>query len=105
MANSHVLLGVNPGASISEVIQVKKISEIVIPCRGGVNLISSGTSSSSLLNVENKEIFYFEFNDDHLNKIDNVKLALILLQVLKIMLVLQCLDRIVVLSTGTHKLY
>ncbi len=77
MANSHVLLGVNPGASISEVISgEKKISEIVIPCRGGVNLISSGTSSSNLLNVENKKRYsILNSIDDHLNKIDNVKLV------------------------------
>ena len=38
MANSHVLLGVNPEHSISDVINNKKISEIIVPSKSGYNL-------------------------------------------------------------------
>ena len=66
MANSHVLLGVNPEYSISDVINnEKKLSEIVVPSKSGVQLISGGTASSNLLNVENKKRYAI------LNQIDN----------------------------------
>ena len=42
MANSHVLLGVNPEYSISDVINnEKKLSEIVVPSKSGVRLYST----------------------------------------------------------------
>ena len=54
MANSHVLLGVNPQYSIADIIAGnKKISEIVISTKSGINLISGGTASDNLLNIEN----------------------------------------------------
>ena len=40
MANSHVLLGINPEVSLSEVISGRKrISEVIVPCKSGINLI------------------------------------------------------------------
>ena len=54
MANSHVLLGVNPEFSISDVISGdKKISEIIENYKKGIDLISGGTASNNLLNLEN----------------------------------------------------
>ena len=42
MANSHVLLGVNPDLTIAEVISgEKKIEDVVMPSKSGVNLILS----------------------------------------------------------------
>tara|TARA_X000001036_G_scaffold330063_1_gene308740 strand:+ start:92 stop:889 length:798 start_codon:yes stop_codon:yes gene_type:complete len=77
MANSHVLLGVNPGMSLSEVISGnKKISDVIIPCKGGVNLISGGTATSNLLNVENKKRYaILNSIDEHLKGINDVKLV------------------------------
>ena len=40
MANSHVLLGVNPGLTISDVISGEKnICDVIIPCKSGIKLI------------------------------------------------------------------
>ena len=77
MANSHVLLGVNPEHSISDVISdKKKISEVVVPSKSGVQLISGGTASSNLLNVENKKRYsILNQIDSHLKSINNVKLV------------------------------
>ena len=76
MANSHVLLGVNPEYSISDVINnEKKLSEIVVPSKSGVRLIS-GTASSNLLNVENKKRYaILNQIDSHLNGLNDVKLV------------------------------
>ena len=77
MANSHVLLGVNPEYSISDVINnEKKLSEIVVPSKSGVRLISGGTASSNLLNVENKKRYaILNQIDSHLNGLNDVKLV------------------------------
>ncbi len=77
MANSHVLLGVNPGLSVSEVISgEKKLSDVIIPCKSGIKLISGGTASNNLLNVENKKRYaILNAIDDHLKKLDKVKLV------------------------------
>ena len=77
MANSHVLLGVNPGLTVSDVISGEKhISDVIIPCRGGIKLISGGTASSNLLNVENKKRYsILNAIDDYLKNIENVKLV------------------------------
>ncbi len=77
MANSHVLLGVNPEHSISDVISdKKKISEVVVPSKSGVQLISGGTASSNLLNVENKKRYsILNQIDSHLKSINDVKLV------------------------------
>jgi len=76
MANSHVLLGVNPQYTISDVIKGnKKISEIVIPNKSGINLISGGTASDNLLNMENiKRYSILNEIDNYLKKEGNVKL-------------------------------
>ncbi len=66
MANSHVLLGVNPEFSIADVISgEKKISDIVVSNKNGINLISGGTATSNLLNLENVKRYSI------LNEIDN----------------------------------
>ena len=66
MANSHVLLGVNPEYDLSNVINgQKKIEEIVVNTNTGVHLISGGSSASDLLNLSNSKRFHV------LNEIDN----------------------------------
>ena len=77
MANSHVLLGVNPEHSISDVINnKKKISEIIVPSKSGVQLISGGTASNNLLNVENKKRYsILNQIDSHLKDQNDVKLV------------------------------
>ena len=77
MANSHVLLGVNPEHSISDVINnEKKISEIIVPSKSGVQLISGGTASNNLLNVENKSRYsILNQIDSHLKNLNDVKLV------------------------------
>ena len=53
MANSHVLLGVNPEHSISDVINnKKKISEIIVPSKSGVKLIFQKCENNSYLNLK-----------------------------------------------------
>ena len=77
MANSHVLLGVNPEFTIADVISgEKKISEIVVSNKSGINLISGGTASSNLLNIENlKRYSILNEMDSYLKKFGNVKLV------------------------------
>ncbi len=77
MANSHVLLGVNPEHSISDVINNEKnLSEIVLQSKSGVQLISGGTASSNLLNVENKKRYaILNQIDNHLKDLNDVKLV------------------------------
>ncbi|MBC10836.1 MAG: hypothetical protein CMP32_02865 [Rickettsiales bacterium] len=77
MANSHVLLGVNPELTIAEVISgEKKIEEVVIPTNSGINLISGGTAESNLLNVDNnKRYSILNEIDNHLEKRNDVKLV------------------------------
>jgi len=77
MANSHVLFGVNPEVSLSDVISGNKdISEVMIPCSNGINLISGGTAETNLLNIENRKRYsILNEIDSHLKKIDDVKLV------------------------------
>ena len=66
MANSHVLLGVNPEFTIADVISGKKnISDVIVKNKNGINLISGGTASDNLLNMENSKRYSI------LNEIDN----------------------------------
>ena len=66
MANSHVLLGVNPEFTIADVISGKKnISDVIVKNKSGINLISGGTASDNLLNMENSKRYSI------LNEIDN----------------------------------
>ena len=77
MANSHVLLGINPKFTLADVISgQKKISEIIESNKTGVNLISGGTASENLLNMENvKRYSILNEIDSHLKKSGNVKLV------------------------------
>ncbi len=76
MANSHVLLGLNPKYSISDVISGdKKISEIIESSKNGINLISGGTASNNLLNLENvKRYSILNEIDTYLKGFGNVRL-------------------------------
>ena len=76
MANSHVLLGINPKYSISDIISgKKKISEIIETSKNGINLISGGTASNNLLNLENtKRYSILNEIDNHLKGYQNVRL-------------------------------
>lgn len=77
MANSHVLLGINPEFTIADVISgEKKISEIVVPSKNGINLISGGTASNNLLNMENmKRYSILNEMDSYLKESGSVKLV------------------------------
>ena len=76
MANSHVLLGVNPGLNVSDVISGEKYFRHHNTLQSGIKLISGGTASSNLLNVENKKRYsILNAIDNHLKNIDNVKLV------------------------------
>lgn len=77
MANSHVLLGVNPEYTISDVISgKKKISEVVVSNKNGINLISGGTASDNLLNMENiKRYSILNEIDSYLKKEGSVRLV------------------------------
>ncbi len=76
MANSHVLLGINPQFSIADVISgEKKISEIIETNKNGINLISGGTASNNLLNLENvKRYSILNEIDTHLKGSGNFRL-------------------------------
>lgn len=76
MANSHVLLGVNPEYTLSDVLSGnKKIEEIVEDTNSGVRLISGGSATSNLLNIENDKRFnVLNEIDVYLKKFENVKL-------------------------------
>ena len=80
MANSHVLLGVNPKYSISDVISgEKKISEIIENYRIGIDLISGGTASNNLLNLENvKRYSILNEIDNNIKNFKNVKITIFL---------------------------
>ena len=55
---------------------MKKISEIIVPSKSGVQLISGGTASSNLLNVENKKRYaILNQIDSHLKDLNDVKLV------------------------------
>ena len=55
---------------------LKNISDVIIPCKSGIKLISGGTAASNLLNVENKKRYsILNAIDNHLKNINNVKLV------------------------------
>ena len=61
MANSHVLLGDNPPNTLADVLSGDKtIKDVVFKNKYGVNLISGGTASNNVLNIENKTLKYFK---------------------------------------------
>ena len=76
MANSHVLLGDNPSFTIADVISGnKKVSEIIYKNKYGINLISGGTASNNVLNIENKARYsILNGIEDHLMKFNSLKL-------------------------------
>ena len=76
MANSHVLLGVNPTNNLSSVINGnKKISEVVVKTDYEIELVSGGSATSDLLNLENKKRFrVLNEIDDYLKNYEKVKL-------------------------------
>ena len=76
MANSHVLLGVNPTNNLSSVINGnKRISEVVVKTDYGIELVSGGSATSDLLNLENKKRFrVLNEIDDYLKNYEKVKL-------------------------------
>ena len=76
MANSHVLLGKNPKFTLAEVISgEKKISDVIESNKTGINLISGGTATENLLNMENvKRYSILNEIDNYLKKFGNVKL-------------------------------
>ncbi len=77
MANSHVLLGVNPEFTLANVISgEKKISDIIVSNGNGINLISGGTASNNLLNIENvRRYSILNEIDGYLKKFGSVKLV------------------------------
>ncbi len=77
MANSHVLLGVNPTNSLSSVINGdKKITDVVVKTDSGIELVSGGSATSDLLNLENKKRFrVLNEIDNYLKNDENVKLV------------------------------
>ena len=76
MANSHVLLGINPKFTLADVISgEKKISDVIESNKTGINLISGGTATENLLNMENvKRYSILNEIDNYLKKFGNVKL-------------------------------
>ena len=76
MANSHVLLGINPKYSLSNVLNgAKQLNEIIEKTESGVELVSGGTATSELLNLENEKRFLvLNEIDKYLDKFENVKL-------------------------------
>ena len=71
MANSHVLLGINPKFTLADVISgEKKISDVIESNKTGINLISGGTATENLLNMENvKRYSILNEIDNYLNKV------------------------------------
>lgn len=56
MANSHVLMGLNPKKNLSNVIGGKaSINDIICETPSGVELVSGGAASSELLNLNNNQ--------------------------------------------------
>lgn len=76
MANSHVLLGVNPQYSLSHVLNGEKtVDDVVEKTLSGIDLVSGGTATSDLLNLGNEKRFLvLNEIDNYLKRYDNVKL-------------------------------
>lgn len=77
MANSHVLLGDNPKYTLADVISGKKtISEAIYKNKHGINLISGGTASNNVLNIENKSRYsILNGIENHLLNFNSLKLV------------------------------
>ncbi len=76
MANSHVLMGLNPKKSLSNVVNGKSnINEIICETSSGVELVSSGTASSELLNLNNNQRYnLINSVENYLSNKEKVKL-------------------------------
>ncbi len=76
MANSHVLLGVNPEYNLSNVLNgSKKINSIVVNTDSGIKLVSGGSATSDLLNLSNEKRFgLLNEIDKYLADFEKVKL-------------------------------
>ena len=56
MANSHVLLGINPDLTLLDVMNGKKnIRDVVFKTNRGVEMVSGGAATSELLNHTNNQ--------------------------------------------------
>ena len=76
MANSHVLLGDNPTHTLADVLSgSKSVSEVIYKNKYGVNLISGGTASNNVLNIENKSRYsILNGIENHLLNFNSLKL-------------------------------
>ena len=76
MANSHVLLGDNPTYTLADVLSgSKSVSEVIYKNKYGVNLISGGTASNNVLNIENKSRYsILNGIENHLLNFNSLKL-------------------------------
>ena len=77
MANSHILLGINPEVNLSDVVAGQKtLKDAIIPSPSGINLISGGTAVGNLLNMDNTRRYsILNSIDNHLREIKDVKLV------------------------------
>jgi flagellar biosynthesis protein FlhG len=76
MANSHVLLGDNPTHTLADVLSGSKtVSEVIYKNKYGVSLISGGTASNNVLNIENKSRYsILNGIENHLLNFNSLKL-------------------------------
>ena len=76
MANSHVLLGVNPSYNLANVLNgSKKIDDVIVNTESGIKLVSGGSATSDLLNLSNEKRFgLLNEIDNYLSEFDKVKL-------------------------------
>ena len=77
MANSHVLLGVNPEYTLENILKNEKtISEVIVKTDSGVELVSGGSASTDLLNLTNdKRYIVLNEIENHLLKYEKAKLV------------------------------
>ena len=76
MANSHVLLGINPDLTLLDVMNGKKnIRDVVFKTNSGVELVSGGAATSELLNLTNNQRYtVLNSIEEHLSDKNNAKL-------------------------------
>ncbi len=56
MANSHILLGANPKFTLENVLAGEKnIDEVVVNSKSGISLVSGGSATTNLLNLNNNQ--------------------------------------------------
>ena len=76
MANSHVLLGINPDLTLLDVMNGKKnIRDVVFKTNSGVELVSGGAATSELLNLTNNQRYtVLNSIEEYLSDKNNAKL-------------------------------